>query len=138
MGGDRFVIAVVDDDYRVLESLEELLASGGHTVRLYLSAEAFLEAHGVQEVDCLISDIGMPGMSGVELLQIAQRERPALPVIFITGRYEGETPSFGLHRGVRFLFRKPFDGGEMLAAVDTCCGRAEDETPPSFRPDGGS
>ena len=72
-------IAVVDDDYRILESLESLLESAGHSVYLFLSAEAFLEADILANVDCLISDIGMPGMDGFKLLRLIRVGRPTLP-----------------------------------------------------------
>ena len=63
----RFVIAVVDDDRRILESLEMLLASADYDVRLFSSATALLESGGLREIDCLISDVGMPVMDGFEL-----------------------------------------------------------------------
>lgn len=115
---ENFLIGVVDDDPRVLESLEELLAAGGHKALLFASAEDFLNANGFQQVDCLITDIGMPTMTGWELLQIARTEYPGLPVILLTGREEEQTSASFLERGARYFFRKPFDGRELLAALD--------------------
>ena len=82
------VLAVIDDDERVLESLENLLESAGHTVRLFTSAQAFLEDEAFAKVDCVISDIGMPAIDGFELERLARAARPELPVILITGRWE--------------------------------------------------
>jgi DNA-binding response OmpR family regulator len=114
-----FLVGVIDDDPRILESLEELLASGGYRVLLFCSAEAFLEANGFQQVDCLVSDIGMPGMSGWELLQIARTDCPNLPVILITARDEEHACRLlAARRGARRLFRKPFDGRLFLATLD--------------------
>ena len=113
----QFLIGVVDDDPRVLESFEELLASGGHKALLFPSAEAFIDANGFQEVDCLISDIGMPGMNGLELLRIAHAKHPDLPVILITARDEQYHPASLASQGARCLFRKPFDAKELLATV---------------------
>jgi FixJ family two-component response regulator len=78
-GPHAFFIGPVDDDPRVLESFEELLASSGYNVSPFLSAEALFAEGGLLRVDCLISDIGMPGMSGWELLHRVHEERPDLP-----------------------------------------------------------
>jgi DNA-binding response OmpR family regulator len=112
------LVGVVEDDSRVLESLEELLASGGYRVLLFSSAESFIEANGFQKVDCLISDVGLPGMSGCDLLQIARADHPNLPVILITAR--DEEPASRLlagWSGARRIFRKPFDGAMLVATV---------------------
>jgi FixJ family two-component response regulator len=110
------IVAVVDDDYRVLESLEDLLESAGYGVRLFASAKQFLDT-AVAEVDCVISDIGMPGADGFALQQIIRDFRPALPVILITGRHEFATAAHEAARGARRLFEKPFDTRELLAAI---------------------
>jgi FixJ family two-component response regulator len=110
------IVAVVDDDYRVLESLEDLLESAGYGVRLFASAEQFLDT-AIAEVDCVISDIGMPGTDGFALQQIIRNFRPTLPVILITGRYEFTTARHEAVRGGRFLFEKPFDTRRLLAAI---------------------
>jgi FixJ family two-component response regulator len=124
-------VAVVDDDYRVLESLESLLESAGHTVRLFPSAEAFLEAGGLAEVDCLISDIGMPGIDGFGLLRLAQLDRPDLPVILITGREELMNAQPPVDLAPRHFFKKPFDGKKLLAAVTGVLEGAPKTTPRS-------
>lgn len=110
------VVAVVDDDHRLLESLEDLLESAGYGVRLFASAKQFLNA-AVTEVDCVISDIGMPGADGFELQQMIRSLRPALPVILITGRHEFAAAKHKAARGGRRLFEKPFDRQELLAAI---------------------
>jgi FixJ family two-component response regulator len=109
------VVAVVDDDYRVLESLEDLLQSAGYRVRLFASAQQFLET-ALAEIDCVISDVGMLGTDGFTLAQIIRSLRPSLPVIFITGRHEFATAEQAA-RGGRPLFEKPFDTRDLLAAI---------------------
>ena len=112
----KFVVAVVDDDPRVLESLEDLLESAGHAVRLFGSATALLENCAFADIDCLISDIGMPDIDGWELQRLAHLARPELPVILITGRkWTGQASVAS--RGRHGVFCKPFDVQELLAAV---------------------
>ena len=117
------IIAAVDDDQRVLESLGELLESADHVARLFGSAKALLESGSLAEIDCLISDIDMPQMDGFELLRAVQAARPGLPIILITGHPSllGGLPPAGL--GHYRLFKKPFDGQELLKAVSEAVRR---------------
>jgi len=113
----RPIVAAVDDDQRILESVELLLESADYDVRLFSSARALLESGGLREIDCLISDVGMPVMDGFELAQAAQAARPGLPVILITGRSDllSRAP---LNWSRRYLlFKKPFDAQELLTAL---------------------
>jgi FixJ family two-component response regulator len=112
----KSIVALVDDDSRVLESLEDLLEAAGYSVRLFVCAEQFLES-SIDEVDCVISDIGMPGDDGFALQRIVRTIRPTLPVILITGRHEFASAQHEAARGGRLLFEKPFDTQKLLAAV---------------------
>jgi FixJ family two-component response regulator len=112
------LIAVVDDDPRILESLENLLESAGYAVSLFTSAMALLEAGGLGEIDCVISDINMPEIDGLELSRSLQAARPGLPIILITGHPEmlNGSPSVGGTHRYR-LFTKPYDPDQLLAAI---------------------
>ncbi len=113
------VIAVVDDDTRVLESLEDLLESAGHRVHLYRSAQALLEDAAFGEIDCLVSDIGMPAIDGFDLERLAHAARPELPVILITGRSELIKGRQTTARGEsRTILLKPFSEQELLGAIN--------------------
>ncbi|BCH28796.1 response regulator [Mesorhizobium sp. L-8-10] len=114
MSKQRSVVAVVDDDPRLLESLAELLESAGYMARSFSSAGSLLSS-GLSGVDVLITDIGMPGMNGLELRDVVKKARPELPVFLITGRHEIADQ----HRaqGISGFFRKPFDAQALLAAV---------------------
>ena len=111
------VIAVVDDDPGILESIESLLNSADYEVRVFSTATAMLESGNLPEIDCLISDVAMPLMDGFELARAVQAARPALPVIFVTGRPDllrrSRLDGLGQYR----VFKKPFEGQELLTAV---------------------
>ncbi|TRC93126.1 response regulator [Mesorhizobium sp. WSM4303] len=112
MSKPKPVVAIVDDDPRLLESVEDLLESAGYVARSFSSAESLLVS-GLSGLDVLITDIGMPGMDGFELRDLVKKARPDLPVFLITGRHEIADQ----HQGTGRCFRKPFDAKILLAAV---------------------
>ena len=120
----RPAIAVVDDDPRVTESLEDLLESAGYAVCCFSSAEAFL-ACDLFDVDVLITDIGLPNVDGLELRNIVMRRRPGLSVFLITGRHEIADQTRA--RGITGFFRKPFDGTALLSAFSEAIGAQRNE-----------
>ena len=125
MPKQKSVVAVVDDNKRMLESLENLLESAGHVVRTFSSAQALLDSDAISDIDCLITDIGMPGVDGFELQRLLDEQRPELPVILITGRHEiPEPPETKPNR----FFRKPFDGQALLAAIGDALNGEENQT----------
>jgi FixJ family two-component response regulator len=120
----RFVVAVVDDDQGILRSLEYLLESADYAVRLFTTASELLESGALADIDCLISDIDMPGVDGFELLRLVHAVKPRLPTIIITGypdRLKRLPPLAGSHPR---LFTKPFQGPELLAAVGEALRRS--------------
>jgi FixJ family two-component response regulator len=112
-----FLVAVVEDDESVRESLEGLLQSVGYDVLVYDSGEGLLSAGRLDDVDCLITDYGLPGMNGIELLQAAHDSRAELPVIVITARTEPAILSQALAAGARHAFSKPIESAKLLLAV---------------------
>jgi FixJ family two-component response regulator len=112
-----FVVAVVDDDQSILRSLEYLLDSADHVVRLFTSAKELLDSDHLTEIDCLISDVDMPGMDGFDLVRHVNAMRPGLPVILITGYPDRLKPLPPLGGSKARYFTKPFQGPELLAAV---------------------
>jgi FixJ family two-component response regulator len=118
------IVAVVDDDPRILQSLANLLESADYAVRVFASATALLESACVAEIDCLISDIDLPMMDGFELLRAIHAARPELPIILITGHPNllNRLPPMGT--GLYRLFKKPFDGQDLLTAVGDALGKS--------------
>lgn len=119
----RFVVAVVDDDHGILQSLEYLLESADYGVRLFRSASALLDSGSLSQIDCLISDIDMPNIDGFELLRAVNAARPGLPTILITGYPDRLQSVPGLREGSSRCFTKPFPGQELLAAVSEALSR---------------
>jgi FixJ family two-component response regulator len=119
MSPGRSVVAIVDDDPRLRESVEELFESAGYTARSYPSARMLLDA-GLNGLDALITDIGLPDVDGFELRDRVLEARPGLPVFLITGRHELADQT--RPRGAAGFFRKPFDADELLSAVQHALG----------------
>jgi FixJ family two-component response regulator len=111
------LVAVVEDDQNVLESLESLLESAGYEAILYSCGEDFLRSDRVQDINCLITDMGLPGITGFDLLRAVQASRPGLPVIIITARHEPTLVQAALNAGARHIFRKPLNSTDLLDAI---------------------
>ena len=112
-----YIIAVVDDDPSLLQSIRILLESEDYVVRLFASATALLESGCLADTDCVISDITMPVINGLDLLKAIHASSPGLPVIFVSGHPEmldGLAPDGPQHFRV---FTKPFKGQELLEAI---------------------
>jgi FixJ family two-component response regulator len=108
----------VDDDFRVRESIESLVESAGYAPRVFASAEEFLQSGTLVSAICLITDVRMPGMDGIELQRRIRLERPRLPVIFVTAHYDEQTQKQAIDEGAVGFLYKPFDAGELLKAIE--------------------
>jgi FixJ family two-component response regulator len=111
------VVVGVDDDVRIRESIARLAKSAGYAAIMFPSAEAVLASGTLGGAGCLISDVRMPGMDGLELQRRVRAENPGLPVILISGHMDEQVRERALREGaVAFLF-KPFDGEELLRLI---------------------
>ena len=116
------MVVGVDDDVRVRESIARLAKSAGYAPVMYSSAEAVLESGVLERADCLISDVRMPGMGGLELQRRAKAEYPKLPVILISAHVDEDVRNRALREGsIDFLY-KPFDGEDLLRAIQEALG----------------
>jgi len=109
-------ICIVDDDAAVRDSLSLLLESGGLETRSYESADAFLLA-GSQDMACLILDLHMPGLSGLELLRHLRTVGLSLPVFVVSGRRDAQLDAEIQAAGATNLLSKPYDDEQLLTLV---------------------
>ncbi len=129
------LVAVVDDDISVRESLESLIRSVGLEVRLSASAEEFLSSAHPRNADCLVLDVRLPGMSGVELHRHLRAQGSEVPVIFITAHgVDDRARSEAASDWTVAYLTKPFSEDEFLGAVDAALKwewRAQKPGPPN-------
>src|ERR1700682_4880746 len=112
------LISVVDDDISVRRSLDRLIRSVRLEVRLFASAEEFLTSDHSRKADCLILDVRLPGVSGIELHHHLLARRCHVPVIFITAHGSDDSAREAASDWTVAYFIKPFGGDELLEAVD--------------------
>jgi len=110
-------IAIVDDDRSLQTALQDLIESEGLSTLCFGSAEQFLDSGAQHMAACLIADIRMPGMSGLELQTKLKAERCRVPIIFITAHGDAKMRSQAMHDGAVKFLAKPFDNTVLLEAV---------------------
>ena len=112
-------IAIVDDDKWVRRSLERLVKSAGFKVATFVSAEDFLQASQDSATVCVILDIGLPGMSGLDLQRHLVAENSQIPIIFVSAHDEAEMRTQALAAGAIAFLSKPVNDKALLDAVDS-------------------
>src|ERR1700730_8617200 len=110
-------IAIVDDDRSVQTALQDLIESEGLSTLCFGSAEQFLDSGAQHKAACLIADIRMPGMSGLELQVKLKVDRCRLPIIFITAHGDAKMRSQAMRDGAVKFLTKPFDNAVLLETV---------------------
>lgn len=113
-------VYVVDDDEAVRDSLQWLLEGKDYRVKCFESAEAFLSRFDPREVACLVTDIRMEGMSGLELQDRLLERKSPLPIVFITGHGDVPMAVAALKKGAVDFIEKPFNDTELLRLVSQC------------------
>ena len=111
------MVAVVDDDEAFRAALQRLLKSAGLSVRSFASAEEFLDGSQYHETGCLIADIRMPGMSGLDLQAKLNAEHCPIPIIFITAHGDETLRLQAVRGGAVKVLAKPFDSAVLLESV---------------------
>jgi FixJ family two-component response regulator len=111
-------ISVVDDDESMREAIKALIGSMGFFVEDFSSAEDFLNSGRSQVFDCLILDVMMPGLSGLELQQRLKADHQAIPIIFMTAHFSEKVRMRAMQAGAVDFLSKPFTEQELFIAID--------------------
>lgn len=119
------MVFIVDDDISIRESLEPFMRHEGFDVKTFSSASSFLEHPPIQGPGCVILDIAMPGLSGLELQSALVVDRPAMPIIFLTGSEDPPTIVRAMKAGAVEFLTKPFDDEALLDAVKSAVERSK-------------
>ena len=124
IGHNSRLVAIVDDDESVQLALRDLIESDGLPAICFGSAEHFLDSEARSKAACLIADIRMPGMSGLELQAKLKAERCRIPVIFITAHGDAEMRIRAMRQGAVEFLSKPFDDAVLLEIVHVALKRS--------------
>ena len=128
MPSEKAIVHVIDDDEAIRQSLAFLLQAAKLEVKTYLTAMAFLDALPDAASGCVITDVRMPGMSGVELLRRLKELKISVPVIVITGHGDVALAVEAMKAGAVDFLEKPFDDDVLLASVQSALKRQDGET----------
>jgi FixJ family two-component response regulator len=118
------MISVIDDDASVRAATDNLLCSHGYLVRTFASAEEFLQSPHLHDCACVVADVQMPGMSGLDLLTYMRAQGYVAPVIFITAFPEESVRASALKGGATCFLAKPFAAPALIGCVETALHRA--------------
>jgi FixJ family two-component response regulator len=117
------LIAVVDDDVSVRDALENLISSVGFEVKLFASAEAFLDSDVRLQTDCAVLDVRLPGINGLELQRRLAVNGESIPVVIITAQADDKARAEAVAAGAIAFLRKPVKEEVLLTAIDSALKR---------------
>lgn len=116
-------VFVVDDDPDLLRAIERLLRSVGHVVATFGSPQEFLERYDPSAAGCLVLDLELPGLSGLELQQRLEQQASHLPIVFLSGRGDIAASVRAMKHGAADFLTKPVNDSDLLAAIDMALAR---------------
>jgi two-component system, LuxR family, response regulator FixJ len=120
-------IFVIDDQEAVRHALGEMLEVFGYAVERFASADAFLASLRDAKSGCIVADVRMPGMDGIELVRELSRRGVSLPVVLISGHADVPMAVAAIKAGAEDFIEKPIDDAQLLAAINRCLARVFDE-----------
>ena len=118
MSEDHALISIVDDDALARDGIKELVESLGYRARTFVSAEHFLESGVIAETACLITDLQMPGLNGLELQEALRSQGCCIPIILITAFPNEKHRNRALEGGALGFLSKPFDESSLIQFLD--------------------
>ncbi|MES2935189.1 MAG: response regulator [Pseudomonadota bacterium] len=116
------IVVLVENDSQLLKATERLLVAYGYEAETHASAESFLLRNAEKPVDCLVLDINLDGISGIELQKKLLKLGSAPPIIFITGQSDSATLCSAIDQGCIAFLNKPFEGHFLHTAIQTALG----------------
>jgi len=120
------IVYVIDDQQAVRDALAEMLRLFGYSVEVFPSADAFLERILTARPGCIVADVRMPGVDGIELVRELARRQVSLPVVLISGHADVPMAVAAIKAGADDFIEKPVDDAHLLAAINRCLARAFD------------
>jgi FixJ family two-component response regulator len=123
----KSIVHVVDDDASWRTSVQRLMSAAGYEVALYESAEHFLEAATLDTPGCVLLDVRMPGLTGLQLQKHAMNRQHKLSIIFISGHGDIPTSVLAMRAGAEDFLTKPVDTGVLLRAIERAIARDREE-----------
>lgn len=127
---EQSLISIVDDDQPFRESMRRLIASLGYGVVTFPSAAAFLSSPGLGATDCLVADVHMPDMTGVELHEHLRSAGHAIPIILVTAYPDDDVEQRMLSLGVECYLRKPFAEARLIDCLRAAIARGSTSAKP--------
>jgi FixJ family two-component response regulator len=119
----NLMIYIIDDDSSVRESLSDLVQSLGFAAATFGSAEEYLQSGRINSTSCVVTDVRMPGMSGIDLQRRLIADRKDIPIIFITSFPDENSRARALKAGAIGYLRKPFDDHSLIECLDQALAR---------------
>ena len=125
---DEEIVHIIDDDHAILTSVAGFLMTNGFGVQTYALAHDFLEAIGSPAAGCVVTDVRMPGISGIELMSKLKDRGLSLPTIIITGYPDISLTVEAMKKGAVDLLEKPFNNGSLVKAIRKALASRNEET----------
>ena len=119
------MISIIDDDVSVRVAISRLVRSLGYLAHAFASADDFLKSQHVNDTWCVIADVQMPGMTGIEMQELLKVQGRSLPIIFVTAFPEENTRARALREGAVCFLSKPFDGTVLVDCIGSALARCD-------------
>jgi FixJ family two-component response regulator len=124
-GKDEFLISIIDDDKSLRDSTKQLLRSAGYQVATFDSAESFLDTEATNKTQCIILDLRMPGIDGLEFQRRLNSSGVDVPLVFVTAHDDASGRGQATEAGAIDFLNKPFEANTLLSTIETALTRQD-------------